>query len=81
MPILLPPFTLLGLLSEVKPHSENTIWKAMTLFFSLGALASIKLNFVAHFCITLFGLAVRGKASNGIPCIGHSALWEPQGTI
>ena len=28
----------------------------MTLFFSLGVLAQINVNFVAHFCITLLGL-------------------------
>ena len=33
------------------------------------------------FCITPFGVAVRGKASLKIACIGHSELGEPQGTI
>ena len=53
----------------------------MILFFSLGAFTQINVNFVAHFCITPFGVAVRGKASLKIGCIGHSVVGEPQGSI
>ena len=35
----------------------------MTLIFSLGAFTEISVNFVAHCCITPFGVAVRGKAT------------------
>ena len=54
----------------------------MTLFFLASALSDkLMLSFVAHFCITPFGVAVRGKASLKIACICHSVLGEPQGTI
>ena len=49
--------------------------------FSLGAFTKITVNFVVHFCVTPFGVAVRGKASLKIACIGHSVLGEPQCTI
>ena len=53
----------------------------MTLFFLSfvlsGKLMSILLPI---FCITHFGVAVRGKASLKIACIGHSVLGEPQDT-
>ena len=32
-------------------------------------------------CITPFGVAVRGKASPKVACVGHSVLGELQGTI
>ena len=51
----------------------------MTLLSSLGAFTHYKLinvNFVAP-----FGIAVRGKASLKIACIGHFVLGEPHGTI
>ena len=52
----------------------------MTLFFSIGAFTKINvlLLYVSHFCITPFGVAVRGKSSLKIACIGHSVLEEPQ---
>ena len=53
----------------------------MPLFFSLGTLTYINVNCIAHFCITLFGVAVGGKASLNIAWIGHSVLGELQGTV
>ena len=53
----------------------------MAQLFSLGAFRYINVNFVANFCITPFGVAVRGKASLKIACMGYSVLGEPQGTI
>ena len=41
----------------------------------------MNINFVAHLCITPFGVADRAKASLKIACVGHSVLGEPQGTI
>ena len=53
----------------------------MTSVFSLGAFRYMNVKFVARFCITPFGVAVRGKASLKIACVGHTVLGEPQGTI
>ena len=53
----------------------------MPLCFSFGAFRQINVNVVAHLCITTFGVAVRGKVSLKIACIGQSVLGEPQGTI
>ena len=53
----------------------------MTLFFSLRVLDKIMSILLPIFCITPFGVAVRGEASLKIACIGHSVLGEPQGTI
>ena len=69
------------MLALVILYSDNTIRKAMPLFFSLGTLTYTNVNCIAHFCITLFGVAVRGKASLNIAWIGNSVLGELQGTI
>ena len=71
----------LEMLALVIPYSEYIIREAMKLLFGLRAFRKINVNFVALFCITPFGVAVRGKASLQIACIGHSVLGEPQGTI
>ena len=54
----------------------------MTLFFLAFALSDKLMSILLPiFFITPFGVAVRGKASLKIACIGHSVLGEPQGTI
>ena len=85
-----PFLPILGLLSEVKAplaciyHSifgdhYNVGYDTVFLAFAL----SDKLMSIVSpiFCITPFGVAVRGKASLKIACICHSVLGEPQGTI
>ena len=44
----------------------------MTLVFLALALLHELMSLFAHFCITPFGVAVRGKAPLKIACIGHS---------
>ena len=53
----------------------------MTLFFLALALLHHLMSFIFPICISPFGVAVRGKASFKIACIGHSVLGELQGTI
>ena len=53
----------------------------MTLFLAFALSDKLMLILLTMFCITPFGVAVRGKASLKIACIGYSVLGEPQGTI
>ena len=53
----------------------------MTLFLAFAFSDKLMSIVLPIFCITPFGVAVRGKALLKIACSGHSVHGEPQGTI
>ena len=64
------------LLALVIPYSGNPKIRCDTVF-SLGPFNINKSQCRCPYVVTPFGVAVSGKASLEIACIGHSVLWEP----